>query len=404
MGRFRQMLQVRPGYGCLDRKRSNKRESALNGAKVQYKSRESPVGEIGRLKIIDWDGGHIQQPGIYAGIPIDIYHSRTICGDEPSVSSSILRKLFTRSAAHYWAYSPYNSDGKSSEDEDTEALILGRAAHHALLGERYFSDRYIIRPEKLIGANGFKPWHGNRDACKEWMKRNAHLTVLSPSEAEQITGMAAALARHPLVIEGALNGYVECSMFWRDQRTGIWLKARPDVIPSDAGLYVDIKKTRSVEYFALQATLDDYGYYMQAALIFEGATQLKLPTEQFTFLFFENDYPHLVRDVTLSAEDIALGAEVNISMLEKFARCWRTGEWPGHANGIGGSIELSERSRERIRRRLEYEKADAGLSTLCAEQKTNADLLRSRLQGQNGEGFPGADAVTAEIDAARTRS
>ena len=88
-------------------------------------------------------------------------------------------------------------------------------------------------------------------------------------------------------------------MFWQAPRTGIWLKGRPDVIPSDSGIFVDLKKTCSTEYFELQATLDNYGYYMQAALIFEGAKQLKMPTETFVFLFVENDYPHLVRDVTL---------------------------------------------------------------------------------------------------------
>lgn len=306
-----------------------------------------------------------------------------------------------RSAGHYWAYSPYNPDSKPPEAEDTDALILGRAAHHVLLGEQFFAERYVIRPAKLTGKDGLKPWNGNRNCCIDWLEAHRHLIVLSPADAEQITGMASALARHPLVMEGALNGYVECSMFWRDERTGFWLKARPDVMPSDSGLFVDVKKTRSVDYFALQATLDDYGYYMQAALVFEGAWQLWWPAESFAFLFVENDYPHLVRDVTLNDADIALGAEVNTAMLKKFARCWKSGEWPGYGDGnFGGSIELSERSRERIKRRLAFEKSSAELSSLCAG---NTSPLLSHLRGQGGDGFQGLDAITAAIDSARSK-
>ena len=245
-----------------------------------------------------------------------------------------------------------------------------------------------------------KPWNGNRTACIDWLGEHSKFTVLSPDQAEQIRGMALALARYPLVVEGALNGYVECSMFWRDPRTGIWLKARPDVIPSDHGVYVDLKKTIGTDYIELQGALDRYGLFMQAALIFEGATQLKMPTEAFVLLFVENDYPqHVVRDVTLSDQDIALGAEVNTAMLDKFARCWKSGQWPGSANDhIGGTIELSERTRERIKRRLEFEKTAvfSGLSNAAA----NVIPWRSQLKGQRGDGFAGSATVDSALAAA----
>src|ERR1700678_232489 len=198
---------------------------------------------------IPWNKKPITKPGLYTGIPMDAYHSQTICGSEPSISSSMLRKLFLRSPAHYWAYSSYNPAGKPAEDEETEALILGRAGHHVLLGEKFFAERYVIRPRKVLDQDLFwKPWNGNRTECIEWLKDHSHLTVLTPDQAEQIKGMALSLSCYPLVQEGALNGYVECSMFWRDPRTGIWLKARPDVIPTDSGVYVDLKKTLSTDY------------------------------------------------------------------------------------------------------------------------------------------------------------
>ena len=348
-----------------------------------------------------WNGKPITKPGIYVGVPMDVYHSATVCGDEPSVSSSILRKLFLRSPAHYWARSVYNPDGKSDDEEETDALILGRAAHHVLLGEKFFADHYIVRPTKLEGDDGYKPWNGNRLCCKEWLYNHAAFTILSPDQAEQIRGMALSLSNYPLVQEGVLNGHIECSMFWRDPRTKIWLKARPDVIPADSGIFVDVKKTRSTDYIEMQAALDNYGYFMQAALIFEGAKQLDIPAEAFVFLFVENDYPHDVRDVTLNDQDIVLGAAVNTAMLDKFARCWRAGDWPGPANNIiGGSIELSDRARERVERRLKFEKSNAELSnTFSAASEANVIPWRSRLN-KCGEGFAGVAVVDAALTAA----
>ena len=57
-----------------------------------------------------WNGKPITKPGLYAGIPMDVYHSPTICGKEPSVSHRLPlpQIIVALASALLGRYSPYN--------------------------------------------------------------------------------------------------------------------------------------------------------------------------------------------------------------------------------------------------------------------------------------------------------
>ena len=107
------------------------------------------MGERGvdLMQILSWDGKQISTPGLYADIPIAVYHSDCCIG--PSISSSGLRTIFYYSPQHYWAQSYLNPQRK--EEDPTKALIFGRAAHHLLLGEKEFHKHFAIRPTEIGG-------------------------------------------------------------------------------------------------------------------------------------------------------------------------------------------------------------------------------------------------------------
>lgn len=263
----------------------------------------------------------IREPGIYRGVSMERYHAADLC-DGPSISSSGLRKLFSESPAHYWATSPLNPD--RVETDESPALVLGRAAHHLLLGEDDFSTLFIARPDRWDSwrTNDAKAWKAQQEADGR--------TVLLPSELGVIRGMARALAAHPLVRAGILNGEIERSLVWKDQHTGIWLKARPDAIPNDSGDFADLKTCASVQTEALERTIVEHGYHQQGALIAEGAgILLKKPISSFSLVFVEKTPPFCVRIVTLKDDDLARGGRQNRAALNTFATCLRQGEWPG---------------------------------------------------------------------------
>lgn len=205
-------------------------------------------------------GTKITEPGVYAGVPMTVYHNQPC--DGPSITSSGLRTIFSDSLAHYWLRSPLNPDRE--EMEESEAVTLGRAAHHLLLGEANFRDQFSIRPAE------WDSWR-TRDA-RAWREseRMEGRTALEPKHLDFIRRMAKQLADNSLIQGGILGGHTELSFFWKDQETGVWLQARPDATPNDSGDFADLKVTSSLDDDFLSRNLADQGYGQQAALVGEG--------------------------------------------------------------------------------------------------------------------------------------
>lgn len=282
----------------------------------------------GALQIMDYDGRRITRPGIYRGVPLADYHG-DIC-EGPSISSSGLRTIFMESPAHYFVSSPYNDERDPDADKPSEAMILGRAAHHLFLEQKHFSTTFAVRPETIGG----EAWQGNRKVCREWLadQAKAGLVVLTPEQYRRIIAMSKALAKEPLIQNGILAGKVEHSIFAKHPKTGVWLKARPDVIPTDAWDFVDLKTSAKIDDEDLQGVIGDFAYHMQGATI-DMALELAIGARMNTFnlVFIESKEPHCVRIAEVKHDALAAGRDQCEAALALFAKCMRTGEWIGPA-------------------------------------------------------------------------
>lgn len=277
------------------------------------------------MEVIRWNGEPIDKPGLYKGIGMDEYHGQLTVG--PSISSSGLRTIFSLSPAHYFAESYLNPE-RPEDDEANAALILGRGAHHLLLGEADFARHFVIRPAELNG----KPWQGNRTDCKEWLAAMAaeRLTVLLPAQIEAIRGMARGLSQHPMVRAGILNGLIEHSIVWKDEETGIWLKVRPDAIPTDAGVFADLKTQADITDKGIERAVVERGYHVQGALVaMASRAVLGRDLDSFALVFVEKTAPYWVRVVEIKPADIDLGIRQIRTALRVFARCLERSVWPG---------------------------------------------------------------------------
>lgn len=282
----------------------------------------------------NWVAGQkIEEPGIYPGIPLDVYHG-DLC-ENVSVSSTGLNRIFNLSPKHF--YDRWYGNPNAAEDEPSSAMILGRAAHHLFTGERNFSKHFVRRPEKLIGEK----WHSNRTVCKEWVaqQKAKGLTILTTEQLVTITGMGKALEAEPIVQAGLLRGKAEQSMIAQDAETGLWLKARPDIVPNNLGDFVDLKCVHDVSDDALETAIGTYGYHRQGALICEVASILSgRPLKfsgagesgfTFTLVFIETERPHCVEIVTLKPSDLQRGQAENRAAMRLLKRCLDRNEWPG---------------------------------------------------------------------------
>jgi hypothetical protein len=307
------------------------------------------------MKIIKWNGEPVAKPGWYAGIPIDRYHSPGICVGA-AVSSSDLRTCWSKSPAHM--YSKWAENPKREERVTTRSMVLGAASHHLFLGEDDFKIKFVAQPptyrDKVTAEE--KPWHNGADYCKKWNagQAQANRTIVTLKELDVIRRMAGSLTLDPMVQNGILRGVIEISGFWRDEGTGLWVKVRPDVVPTMAGDYVDLKTATDVTTPALQYAIRSYGYQQQGGLVWEAAEILRadVPFETFVLVFIETAPPFCARSVPLASDDLARGRLQNRAMLRLVKACMEANHWPGPGEDDHREMPISNDERARIDARL----------------------------------------------------
>lgn len=308
---------------------------------------------------VRWNGEPISKPGVYSHVPITAYHGADIC-DGPSISSSGLRTIFDPASGplSYWVESPLNPLRLIPEEK--EAFILGRAAHHILLGEANFSSHFAIEPSTYPDSRTGeqKPWNNNANACREWrthVTEGEGRTILSAKQLDAIRGMAgllpwqrgledSGLKNSAVVRAGALSGLVEHSIFAKDEETGVWLKSRPDAIPLDSTDFADLKTSVDVDYDSLSRTLGDFRYDMQAVLASICLAQAAgVEFTSYAFIFVAKKPPHAVEVVELRGVDLDEARLDLRAAIRTFANCLKTRRWPG-PSGIRGDARFVERS------------------------------------------------------------
>lgn len=309
---------------------------------------------------IKWDQHAITKPGVYTGIPLDLYHDASIC-EGASISSSGMRTIFNESPADFyvdWAGNPDRPTGKEKRH-----FSVGRAVHHLMLGEKFFAGLFVEEPPEYVSEDKkspgeLKPWNNNAIPCKRWQQEQKDLgrSVLKAEDVTNIRGMCEELARNPMVQHGLLNGAIERSIFWKDKETGIWIKSRPDTIPGDGGMIVDLKTTDSVQWTDLIRSIGAFGYHQQGALVCRAAREvLGIKQPEFALVFVQKKPPYSVRVVMLKPEDLARGDRQNRLATKIFADCLKANRWPGPGGDREDAeyIELGPFDQKRIDEKLE---------------------------------------------------
>jgi hypothetical protein len=315
-----------------------------------------------------WQGETISKNGVYAGISLDDYHGKTDLLDGPSVSKSALKWLVPAhggSPKAFWGRWAQNPDRVAPKT--TKALDFGKAAHALLLGDEVFDEKFVVLPETYADAKTgeIKPWNANANVCKDWLaKYAAGKTAISTADAVMIRRMHADASNHPLIRPapnqaGILNGRVERSMFFKDEKTGIWLRARPDVIPDADGVFADLKTAGDFAEDFLEKQVFDAGYYLQAAITRMVCRGLDIPFETFVLVYALKDDVPDTAVVEVSSHEIDRGERVVRWCLDTIRQCLDTGEWPGARPFSDGTrhIQMKPWAKEQIDRFLDQQEA-----------------------------------------------
>lgn len=283
----------------------------------------------------------ITEPGIY-DVPNEVYHSQEVC-DGPSVSASGLVAVENESPLHFWNGWSGNPDAVR---DATPALSFGTAVHMHLLEPALFEARVAVRPFPDYRTKAAKAWRADMEA--------AGRLVITQEDYARILTMVEVLHAHPNVHPGLWSREVERTLIWRDDKTGLWCKARPDAMPT-ARVMIDYKTTHSTAPVDLHRAIAAYGYAQKLAWIIEGLNALGRPIpEHAGFVFQEKTPPYDVAVVGVDALRLDTGRRQNRRALDVIARCLKTDEWPGRTWGA----DISYQPPGWVDDRLAYESAE----------------------------------------------
>ena len=244
------------------------------------------------------DNLKVQSPGIYFGMPEEIYHA------DPSLSASGIKDLDV-SRLTYWINSVLNP---LREDKNTKPMTAGKALHKSIIeGPEAFNEAYAMIPEKPDNALdggaelkdkcadlGLKKSGSIAELCerireadkdavlwpdvlRDFREKNEGKIFLTSAEAYDIEFPSAIIAKHPTALKAFTGGYPEVSIFWRDEETNVPLKSRIDYLKAKA--VVELKSFSNPFGKPLDKAIGhavaNHRYFVDAAVRLEGAEQAK---------------------------------------------------------------------------------------------------------------------------------
>lgn len=295
--------------------------------------------------------------------------------DQISVTSGVLRTMELATPADVWASSALNPERK--EREDTTALRLGRAMasfveggadevleHFQILGDTiekptaleakaYLAGRADpetrAKVKRFLANNDDRPSKPSAPQIKAFLEGRATPAAqksidfwakvesdpraeLAAKEFDLLVAMGEALVKDPGAV-AVMSGEPEITMAVKDERTGLWLLARPDTVSFD-GMASDFKKMntmgRPFNHRLVDQRITQYGYDMQMSIASDNFEVLTEARPGVVVIVAQCDAPpyHVILREILK-EDLSIAAFRNRRAITRFAECLKSRDWPG---------------------------------------------------------------------------
>ena len=206
--------------------------------------------------------------------------------------------------------------------KETEAYLIGNLVHTALLEPHLMGEQYYEMPKV-----NRKTKQGKLD-YEAAMAESGGRTLVNELQMCQALDMVSSLVSEQLVIDVISEAKFEKSIFWRDEETGIMCKCRPDIWNDP--VCADLKTTEDASPKGFQSSAMKYGYFLQAAMLYEGLKSIGMPFEAFLFICVEKKRPYSVGMYLLDDAALQHGLYVFHLLLRRFAACQRSNDWPGY--------------------------------------------------------------------------
>lgn len=220
-----------------------------------------------------------------------------------------------------------------------------------MLEPQLFKEQFVVR------IPIYTSWQTK--ASKIWRaeQQRAGFTVLDPPEMQRVNGVASALRKHALYRDGLLDGDIELSFVWKDEKTGVWLKARPDVVPVGSNMFADLKVVHDARTVPLSKKVFDFGYDIQMGLGGVGMFELLgRVVDEFVLVAVESKRPHGIRIAPIDKGEVRTALSILRWSINKFAECLEANDWPSFEDEDNEYIHRSEPEKARLAKLIEQGK------------------------------------------------
>lgn len=253
--------------------------------------------------------------GFHKGISSRDYHMI-------DAASSHRLGLLKKSPAHLrWSI--------SNPTPPSDAMVVGEAIHTAILEPANFVCNYIkgIKVDRRTN-------HGKAE-YEKFCSNAGMRTVLAPDVYNDIQNIAIACKSHSLasaLIDAATD--VEVSGFFDDPIHGVYCKMRADAICQNQQTIFDIKSTQDASPSEFEKSIFNFGYHRQAAFYIDGANLLGKKIDHYAIIAIEKTAPYALAVYRLKNEAIELGRKENRELMQVYASCQKSNEWPAYPEFI----------------------------------------------------------------------
>ena len=214
-------------------------------------------------------------------------------------------------------------------DEETPTLMFGRALHSFVLTPYQFASEFAAVPDEPVFRKN-KNTNLYKDAMSEFMESNIGRQIVSADDMDTIKNMADAIFSNPRVRELLTGGRREHTVVWREEETGIYCKARPDLIPDGAqGVVIDLKTTKNASPHPFQTSVVQYGYARQGAMMLHGLQKATgIMHDLFALVAVEPEPPHRTEVYALDDDFLKYGYAEYRRLLRIEKHCRDQKLWP----------------------------------------------------------------------------
>jgi exodeoxyribonuclease VIII len=232
--------------------------------------------------------------------------------------------------------SPRHFKWKLDNPEDPSPdMSVGSGAHYAILEPDKFSEMVFALPPDWDARK-----KADREMRDESFKEYPDKVILTQENIMHCWGMAKAVEEHLREAPSAMvqnllkKGVAESSFFTKI--LGLDVKVRPDWLPEDLPLIVDLKTTKNdARKDAFQRVIQTLSYHQSAALQHDVITRvLGESSWELWWLVVEQEPPYGVMIHKADPTSLTIGQVKYIECLQKLDHCLKNNVWPAYDHHI----------------------------------------------------------------------